>query len=91
MQKTRIMVVREAIDALLRHLDCLPTSERAELLRAWLGDCARDAEQSSASLRSDRERDEFMKRVLALYIEVRKLERHARFASAKGLPCEPAN
>jgi hypothetical protein len=32
-----------------------------------------------------------MKRVLALYVEVRKLECHARFNSVKGLPCEPAN
>jgi hypothetical protein len=90
MRKVRL-VVREAIEIVFVHLECLPPSERTELLRMWVQDCLRDAEQWSASPLSDRERDVFIKRVLALYVEVAKLERHVRFAGAKGLRCEPVN
>jgi len=85
------LVVREAIEIVYVHLACIPPSERTEQLSVWIHDCLRDAEQWSASPPSDRERDVLMKRVLALYVEVRKLECHARFNSVKGLPCEPAN
>jgi hypothetical protein len=85
------MVVQEGIVVLVLHLEFLPPSDRTEQLRACIRDCLRDAEHWSASPPSDRERDVFMKRVLALYVEVMKLEHHARFASAKGLRCEPAN
>jgi hypothetical protein len=84
MQKTRLRVIQEAINVLLLQLECLPPSERAEQLLRWIRDCLRDAEQLNGSPPPDREKDVFMKRVLALYVEVTKLERHARFASAKG-------
>jgi hypothetical protein len=73
------MVVQEAIDILLRHLECLPTSETTERLRAGVFECIRDAGQWSASPSADRSPDALMKRVLALHIEVTKLERDMSF------------
>jgi hypothetical protein len=89
--RTARLVIREAIEIVYVHLACLPPSERTEQLGTWVHDCLRDAEQWSASPPSNRERDVLMKRVLALYVEVKKLERHARFTSVKWLLCEPAN
>jgi hypothetical protein len=91
MLKTRFMVVREAVEVLLRHLDRLPRSDRTEQLRVWVQDCLLETERWSASAPTDRERDVVMKRVLTLHVEVTKLERQARLAGAKGLGCDPAN
>jgi hypothetical protein len=81
--QARFLVVQEAIDVVLRHLECLPTSDRAELLRAWVQDCMRETEQWTASPPTDREREGLMKRLLALHVAVTKIERDALLAVAK--------
>jgi hypothetical protein len=91
MPKTRFIVVREAVEVLLGHLECLPQSARTEQLHAWVRDCLRETEQWSASPPTDQARDVIMKRVLALHVEVTRLERQARLAGAKGIGCDPAN
>jgi hypothetical protein len=80
--QARFLVVQDAIDVVLRHLECLPTSDRAELLRAWVQDCMRETEQWSVSPPTDREREGLMKRILALHVAVTKLERDAVLAVA---------
>jgi hypothetical protein len=82
-QERRFMVVREAIDVVLRHLECLPTSDRAEQLRAWVQDCMQETEQWRASSPTAREREGLMKRLLALHIAVTKIERDALLAVVK--------
>jgi hypothetical protein len=76
----RFLVVQEAIDVVLRHLECLPTSDRAELLRAWVQECVLETEPWSVSPPTDREREGLMKRILALHVAVTNLERHAILA-----------
>jgi hypothetical protein len=76
MVRTRFMVVQEAIDVLLRHLELLPSSQRAEQLRAGVHECIRDAGRLSAATPTGEEGDALMKRVLALHVEVTKLERN---------------
>ena len=70
-----LLVVQEATDVLLRHLESLPSSERAEQLLASVHDCLREAGRLSSAAPNGRERDELMMRVLALYVEITKLER----------------
>jgi hypothetical protein len=79
MVNARFVVVREAIDTVLRRLQCVPSSDRTEQLHAWLDECSQEFEQWSASPPTDRERDVLMKRVLALHVAVTKLERDALF------------
>jgi hypothetical protein len=52
-----------------------PHSDRTGLLQAWAQDCLQEAEQWSASPPTRRELDVLMKRLLALHVEVTKLER----------------
>lgn len=80
MQKTRFMVVQEAIQVLVRHLGCLPPSEWTLDLRARVEECRREAEEWGAP--SDREQNGLMKRVLALHVDVTKLELHALAAQS---------
>jgi len=80
MVQSRFVVVRDAIDVVLRRLQCTPPSDRTEQLRAWLDECSQEFEQWSASPPTDRERDGIMKRVLALHVAVTRLERDALFA-----------
>jgi hypothetical protein len=75
MTKTRFEVVRQAIDVLFRRLEGLPTSDTTEDLRARVRDCMRQAGEWSASPPENRARDELMKLVLALHLELAKLER----------------
>ena len=75
MRRTRFMVVHEAIDVLLLHLEGLPPSEERELLRSRIDECILKLAQWRASPPTDRDRDELMKRVLALHMEVTRLER----------------
>jgi hypothetical protein len=75
MTKTRFEVVRQAIDVLFRRLEGLSPSPAAEELRAEVRDCMRKAGEWTASPPPDRERDGLMKRVLALHVELAKLER----------------
>jgi hypothetical protein len=74
-RKTRFMVVQEAFDVLLLHLGCLPPSEGTDLLRVRIDECILRFARWRASPPTDRERDELMKRVLGLHVEVTKLER----------------
>jgi hypothetical protein len=74
-QARRLAVVREAIDVVLRHLECLPWSDRTEHLHVWVHECLKQTEQWNASAPTDREREGLMKRVLALHVAVTKLER----------------
>jgi hypothetical protein len=74
-RRTRFMVVQEAIDVLLLHLEALPGTERTELLRSSIDDCILRLAQWRASPPADRGRDELMKRVLGLHVEITTLER----------------
>jgi hypothetical protein len=76
----QFLLIREAIDVVLRHLEALPPSDVTEQLRARLQDFAQDAEMWSASSPTPREMDVLMKRVLALHVEVTQLERSAALA-----------
>ncbi len=84
MLQSRFVVVREAIAVVLRHLERLPPSDRTERLHAWLDDCRQEVEHWSDSPPTDREGETVMKRVLALHVEVTKLERAALLAVVKG-------
>jgi hypothetical protein len=77
MFKERFVVIGYAIDVVLRHLEGLPPSDNAEQLRVWVHECLREAEQWSASPPTPREREVLSKRLLALHVEVSKLERDA--------------
>jgi hypothetical protein len=82
--KARLAVVREAIEVVLRHLECLPPSEKTHELHEWVEDCAHETERCLTAATSVREQDTLMKRVLALHVEVTKLERHALLDIPKG-------
>jgi hypothetical protein len=84
MRQSPFVVVREALAVVLRHLERLPPSDRTERLHAELDDCRQEVERWSASPRSDRKGETVMKRVLALHVEVTKLERAALLGIVKG-------
>jgi hypothetical protein len=84
MLQSRFVVVREAIAVVLRHLGCLPPSDRTAQLHAGLDDCLQEVERWSASPPTDRDGETVMKRVLALHVKVTKLERAALLAVVKG-------
>jgi hypothetical protein len=71
----RARIVREAIDVVLRRLEGVAPSDKTERLRAWAHECLQETDRWSASPPTTRERDTLMKRVLALHVEVTKLER----------------
>ena len=74
MLKKRFEVFRQATDVLFRRLDGLPPSDMVEDLRAKVRECMRKAGEWTASPPANRERGELMKCVLALHIELAKLE-----------------
>jgi|HubBroStandDraft_1064217.scaffolds.fasta_scaffold236542_2 hypothetical protein len=74
MLKKRFEVFRQATDVLFRRLDGLPPSDMVEDLRAKVRECMRKAGEWTASP-PVRDRDELMKRVLALHLELVNLER----------------
>jgi hypothetical protein len=78
------MVVREAIEGVLRRLEQLLPSKTTDELRAWVHDCWQEVERWGASQPTDREQDLLMKRVLALHVAVTKLQRDALLAIVKG-------
>jgi hypothetical protein len=86
MYQARFMVVRDAVDVVLRHLECLPTSDHTEHLHVGLQDCLSETEQWTASPPTVRELETVMKRVLSLYVAVTTLERHAE-VTGSSLPC----
>jgi hypothetical protein len=77
MRKTPFTAVQEATEVVVGHLDGLPPTGAADLLRTRVQDCLREAERWSTSPPDHQERDGLMTRVLALYVEVMKLERDA--------------
>jgi hypothetical protein len=81
----QFLVIREAIDVVLRHLEALPLSDMTEQLRMRVQDCAHDAEMWSAAWPTPREMDVLMKRVLALHVEVTKVERSAALADGAAI------
>ncbi len=76
------LLIREAIEVVLRDLECLPPPDMTEQLQARLQDCVQEAEMWSAAWPTRRELDVLMKRILALHVEVTQLERGAVLASA---------
>jgi hypothetical protein len=86
-RKGRFSVAREAIEVVLLHLECLDPSDGTERLHASVNECLRETDHWRASPPTDRERDGLMTRVLALYVEVMKLEREAPLAEAKAFGC----
>jgi hypothetical protein len=84
MLESRFVVVREAVGVVLRHLEVLPPSDTTEQLYAWLDDCLQEVEGWSASPPTDQKGEKLMKRVLALHVEVTRLERAALLAVVKG-------
>ncbi len=73
----RHQVIREATDIVLRRLEGLAPSEKTDQLRVWVEECLQDVEQWEAAPPTPRERDVIAKRVLAVHIEVTRLERDA--------------
>jgi hypothetical protein len=85
MLKTRFEVVHQAIDVLFRRMERLPPSDATEELRGRVRDCMRTAGEWTATLPANRERDELMKRVLGLHVELVKLERQVPQVYAEAL------
>lgn len=81
MSHQAIPVVQQAVAVILRRLDQLPPSNKAQRLRGWAEDCVRETEGAGVAP-SARQRDAVMKSVLALHVEVTRLERAASIAVA---------
>jgi hypothetical protein len=79
----QFVVIREATEVVLRHLECLPSCDSTEQVRARVQDCMQEAEMWSASWPTQRELDVLMKRLLALHVEVTRLEHYAGLAMGK--------
>jgi hypothetical protein len=75
MFQAQFVVIREAIEVVLRHLESVPPSDRTTQLEARLRDCAQETEMWSAAWPTPRDMDALMKRLLAIHTEVTKLER----------------
>jgi hypothetical protein len=80
MLQERFVVIREATEVVLRHLERLLPSDGREQLCASVRDCMQEVEMWSVSTPTMGELDRLVKRVLALHIEVTKLERRALVA-----------
>jgi hypothetical protein len=85
MLQKRFEVFRQATDVLLRRLEGLPPSQTVEDIRAKVRDCIRKAGEWAVSPPANRERDELMKRVLGLHVELVKLERQVPQVYAEAL------
>jgi hypothetical protein len=81
----RLQIVQAATDVVLRRLGGLPSSAKTEQLRTGVGQCLREADQWIASPPTARETDVLMKRILALHVEVSRLE-HDELAAAVEAP-----
>jgi hypothetical protein len=81
----QLVIVREAIDVVLRRLGRLSPSDKAEQLHVWVQECQDETDQWNASPPTPREREVLMKRLLALHVAVTNLERDARFGPAVDL------
>lgn len=80
MPRAQFVVIREATEVVLRHLERLPPSGRTEQLCVSVQECMQEVEMRSVSAPTMRELDVLMKRVLALHVEVTKLQRHGLVA-----------
>jgi hypothetical protein len=76
MSHNAIPVVQQAVAVILRRLEQLPSSHTTERLRGWAEDCVRETVNGGRGP-SPRQRDAVMKSVLALHVEVSRLERAA--------------
>jgi hypothetical protein len=85
MFQAQFVVIREAIEVVLRHLESVPPSDRTTQLQARLKDCAQETEMWSAAWPTRRELDTLTKRLLALHVEVTTLERHALLANGEAV------
>jgi hypothetical protein len=85
MFEAQFVVIQEAVDVVLRHLESVPPSERTTQLQARLRDCLQDTEMWSAAAPTRRELDRLMMRVLALHTEVTKLEHQALVAEGEAV------
>ena len=74
MSHMRYTIARDAIEILLSRLDNLPQSERRHRLQAKLLECACEIERTGSS-RDEREPDALMTRLLALHVDLVRLER----------------
>jgi len=90
MFQAQFVILREAIEVVLRHLEDLSPSDMTGQLRMRLQDCAQDTEMWSVAWPTPREMDVLMKRVLALHVEVTKAERSAALADGAAVTaCGP--
>jgi hypothetical protein len=83
MLPAQFVIIREAIDVVLRHLKSVPPSDRTTQLQARLQDCVQETQMWSAAWPTRRELDALMKRLLALHVEVTTLERQALVAEGE--------
>jgi hypothetical protein len=81
----QLRIVREAIDVVLRRLERLSPSDKAEQLHVWVQECLDETDQWNASPPTPRDREVLMKRLLALHVALTKLERDARLGPAVDL------
>ncbi|MGO9837153.1 MAG: hypothetical protein ACLP1X_23400 [Polyangiaceae bacterium] len=80
MLQARFVVVREATEVVLRHLERLPPSDTTGQLRGQLQDCLKEVKRWGASPPTDGQGETLMKRVLGLHVEVTRLEHQALVA-----------
>jgi hypothetical protein len=85
MFRAHLVVIRDAIEVVLRHLELLPPSDRTTQLQARLRDCAQETEMWSAVSPTRRDLDALMKRLLALHVELTTLERQAPVADGEAV------
>jgi hypothetical protein len=81
----QLVIVREAIGIVLRRLERLSPSDKAEQLHVWVQECLDETDQWNASPPTPREREVLMKRLRALRVAVTKLERDSSLGPAVGL------
>jgi hypothetical protein len=82
-----IRIVRDAVDVVLRRIGDLPRSDGRDDLHARAEACALDASRWGASSPTSRDLDTLMKQVLAVHIELSRLERaSAMTASGASAP-----
>jgi len=71
----RRSAVKDSIDDIVRRLKALPSSPEAEALRARAEEYLAEQAAWSPSRPGPQEKERLMKRVLALHLDVAKLER----------------
>jgi hypothetical protein len=77
MFQAHAIVVRDAANVVLRRLQSLPPSDEKSRLYARARDCAQQVEEWASLPPTTRDRDALMTRLLAVHVEVARLERPA--------------